>query len=259
MINSLRSGSEPFFIRGGTQVGVLLIHGFTGISNDMRPIGERLNADGFTALSVRLTHHGTHGEDMNRSRWHDWYTAALDGYQLLRDQCERVFVMGLSMGGVLALHLAAHEIVAGVVTMSSPSYLYYQKAGWRARYANLYGMIFRFVPKENPDGWHEIQSYPVFPTLAVQQFFDLLKANDAVLPKVTAPVLLIHSHGDTFIPGDNMQHFYERLTNAPRETFWLEKSEHVVTKDVELDILLNRIQAFVRGNTRLTDGSGLHD
>lgn len=246
MINSLRPGSEPFFLRGGTRAGVLLIHGFTGIASDMRPIGARLNADGLTALGVRLTHHGTHGEDMNRSRWHDWYTAALDGYHLLRDQCEQVWVMGLSMGGVLALHLAAQEKVAGVVTMSAPSNGYYQKAGWRARYANLYGMLFRFVPKEHPDGWHEIQSYPVFPTFAVQQFFDLLKATDEILPKVTAPTLLIHSHGDTFIPGDNMPYFYERLINAPREMFWLEKSEHVVTKDVELDILLNRIQAFVR-------------
>jgi carboxylesterase len=90
-------------------VGALLIHGFTGTPREMRPLGEALAGAGLTVLGVRLAHHATQPRDMFRSHWRDWYASVLDGYYLLRDQCETVFVMGLSAGGTLALYLAAHR------------------------------------------------------------------------------------------------------------------------------------------------------
>src|SRR3990172_3152864 len=98
--------TEPFFFRGGP-VGCLLIHGFTSTPKEMRWLGEYLAGQGHTVYGVRLAHHATQPADMNRSRWHDWFYSAVDGWHILRDQCERVFPIGLSMGGVTALKLAA--------------------------------------------------------------------------------------------------------------------------------------------------------
>jgi carboxylesterase len=98
----LMPGAEPFFFRGDS-IGALLIHGFTGAPKEMSLLGEALAAEGHTVLGVRLPQHGTSAADMFRSDWRDWYAAALDGYHLLRAQCEIVFLMGLSMGGAIAL------------------------------------------------------------------------------------------------------------------------------------------------------------
>ena len=245
MPDSLRPGSEPFWLHGGA-TGALLLHGFTGAASDMRPLGEALHADGLTVHGVRLAHHGTQAEDMNRAHWRDWVASALDGYHLLSQQCERVLVMGLSMGGMLALRLAAQLPVAGVVAMSTPTYLFYRRSGWRPHLAGLYSTIFRYVIKEDVDsGKTYTGSYPVFPTAAVGQFYALLKDTDPLLPHITAPVLLIHSHGDDFIPAENMPYLHEQLVEAPREMFWLQHSGHVITLDSEAPQLFSRIREFV--------------
>lgn len=245
MALSLRPGAEPFYLHGGG-TGILLIHGFTGAARDLRALGDALNADGLTVHGVRLAGHGTHAEDLNRAHWRDWYHSALDGYHLLRQACAQVVVMGLSMGGMLALRLAAEYPVAGAAALSTPTYLYYQRAGWRARFAGLYGQVFRFVIKDGVTQNDYTATYPVFPTLAVAQFFALLKDTDALLPRVTTPVLLVHSRGDDFIPGENLPYLHDRLGAAARETFWLERSGHVVTRDVEQAILFERLRAFAR-------------
>lgn len=249
---SLRPGAEPFYFHGGP-TGVLLLHGFTGATRDVRPIGEALHADGLTAHGVRLAFHGAHGPDLNRAHWRDWYASALDGYHLLHQNCERVFVIGLSMGGMLALRLALEQPLAGVVTLSMPTYLYYQRAGWRARFAGLYGALFPFIVKENASRVDYTAGYPVFPTLAVQQFFNLMKEMDPLLPRITAPVLLVHSRADDFIPPENMLYVHSRLTSAPREMFWLERSEHVVTRSGEMNVLLARLREFIRNPLAVSD------
>lgn len=246
MHDSLRPGSEPFFLHGGA-TGALLLHGFTGATSDLRPLANVLHSDGLTVHAVRLAHHGTQAEDMNRGHWRDWVAAALDGYHLLRGVCDRIFVMGLSMGGVLTLRLAAQYPFAGVVTMSTPGLPFYEASGWRPRFAGLYSSIFRYVMKADVDhGRAYTGSYPVFPTAAVGQFYALLKDTDPLLPNITAPVLLIHSRGDDFIPGENMPYLHQRLSGAECEMFWLQRSGHVITLDGETPQLFSRIRDFVR-------------
>src|SRR5574341_92283 len=118
---------QPFFFRGGP-TGCLLVHGFTGAPGEMRWLGEYLAAQGHTVLGVRLTGHGTSPEDLTQVTWRHWLGCAVDGWQILRDQCERVFVMGLSMGGMTAINIAAEFPAAGIVPLSTPIRL---KLDWR--------------------------------------------------------------------------------------------------------------------------------
>ena len=91
-------GAEPFEHAGG-DVGVLLVHGFTGCPQSMRPWAEHLAAEGFTVSLPRLPGHGTRWQDLNLTRWTDWYAEAERALDALRRTCSTVFVMGLSMGG----------------------------------------------------------------------------------------------------------------------------------------------------------------
>src|SRR3712207_6381224 len=98
-------GAEPFAAEGGS-VGVLLCHGFTGSPRSMRPWGEYLGAAGLTVALPRLPGHGTTWQELGRTRWEDWYAEVDRELADLRRRCASVFVMGLSMGGTLALRLA---------------------------------------------------------------------------------------------------------------------------------------------------------
>ncbi|MDP2995342.1 MAG: alpha/beta fold hydrolase, partial [Anaerolineales bacterium] len=124
--------AEPFFFPGkgaNSKTGCLVTHGFTGAPKEMRWLGEYLNRQGYTVCSIRLNGHATKPEDMIRSRWQDWLLSVEDGYNLLRSCTDQVFLLGLSMGGVLSLTFAsrfqagpenAGRRVRGVVAMSTP-------------------------------------------------------------------------------------------------------------------------------------------
>src|SRR5512140_2984466 len=108
-------GAEPFLLPGG-ETGCLLIHGYTGTPFEMRMLGDFLAQAGYTVLAPRLSGHATQPEDMLRGRWQDWQASVEDGLNLLKGCTERQVVMGLSLGGVLALLTAARFPVSGVVS-----------------------------------------------------------------------------------------------------------------------------------------------
>ena len=113
--------AEPFFFLGdSTKPACLLVHGFTGAPKEMRLLGELLNQHGYTCLGVRLTGHATTPEDMVRSRYTDWMASVEDGYHLLRGVSDRIFIIGLSMGGVLSLLMSSRLKVEGVAALSAP-------------------------------------------------------------------------------------------------------------------------------------------
>jgi carboxylesterase len=115
----LMPGSAPYHHEGG-QIGVLLCHGFTGTPQSLRPWGEHLAAAGLTVSLPRLPGHGTTWQEMNRTRWEDWFAELERAFEALRGSCAEVFVMGLSLGGCMALRLAEVHgpLVRGLVIVN---------------------------------------------------------------------------------------------------------------------------------------------
>src|SRR6185436_13093627 len=148
--------AEPFLLKGdSSKPACLLIHGFTGTPKEMRWMGEYLNQQGYTCLGIRLTGHATHPEDMIRSRWTDWLASVEDGYHLLCGLTDDIFLVGLSMGGILSLLLSTQLKVKGVIAMSTPSRLPTDYPIWLLK---LVSPVIRYRPKtrEVPgSGWFD--------------------------------------------------------------------------------------------------------
>src|SRR5512133_1723378 len=139
--------TEPFLLLGeSTKPACLLIHGFTSIPKEMRWLGEFLNGQGYTCLGIRLTGHATQPEAMIRSNWTDWIASVEDGYNLLSGLTNRIFLVGLSMGGVLSLLMATRLDVIGVVAMSTP---YMLTDDPRLRHIDLIARTVKYMPKGN--------------------------------------------------------------------------------------------------------------
>src|SRR3954462_7743212 len=111
-------GAEPWSAQGGPH-GVLVVHGFTGNPQSMRPLAEAFAAAGYTVSLPLLPGHGTKVEDMIPTRWRDWSVAAEDAYRELAGRSRSVVVAGLSMGGTLAVWLATrHPEITGLVLVN---------------------------------------------------------------------------------------------------------------------------------------------
>ena len=179
---------------------------------------------------------------------------------MLRRECSRVFAMGQSMGGVLALLLAACEPVDGLVTLSAP----YRVNDPRRPLLPLIGLFAQTVPKGyNPETRRVFQervmteqirrgekpighvSYSLWPAPALRQFLVLLEQLHAHAHDVTGPALLIHSRADETVPVENLRYIWEAIGSQDKERLILERSGHVITEDCEHQAVFEAISTFV--------------
>jgi carboxylesterase len=245
--------AEPFFLPG-SRTGILLIHGFTGTPKEMRWMGEYLNRElGFTCLGVRLTGHATRPKDMVRSRWTDWTASVEDGYNLLRGAADSIYLVGLSMGGALALLMSTRLDVKGVVTMSAPYKLSDDYPVWLLR---LFSYFKTYIQKTNEipgsswvdkKAYEEHVSYPFNPIRSAAELKILLENMQAALPKVNVPVCLMHSRDDQYVLPENMEKIHAGLVNVPDKTkFYLTGSGHALTIDAARGQVFEIARDFIR-------------
>jgi carboxylesterase len=246
--------AEPFFFPGD-RVGCLLVHGFTGTPKEMRWLGEYLAGQGRSVLGVRLVGHATQVEDMQRTRWEDWLACVEDGYHYLSGVADRVFVIGLSLGGALALAFANGSLtpgcpVAGVVAMASPQHLPIDP-----HLAPAIKFIGRFkkTVRKGPGDWQDEEaekqhtSYDVYPVGAGMELKLALYEMYLGLPEVTAPTLLVYSKDDrTVRPEDkHAELIYEKLGCADKRLVWIEKSGHNLARDLQRETVFHTVGDFV--------------
>jgi carboxylesterase len=253
-MNQIINTAEPFFLPGeGTRsrTGCLLIHGFTGTPKEMRWMGEYLSKQGFSALGVRLGGHATQPEDMIRSRYQDWLASVEDGYHLLSSVSDRIFLVGLSMGGILSLVMSTRLKVAGVFAMSTP---YCLPDDPRLRFIKLISTFKKFMPKNNeaPDaGWFDKQSflghrsYPYNPVRSIAELKLLMAEMHSTLPKVDVPVFLVHSRNDKYVIKDSMQMIFDQLGNTDKQMLWVEGSGHVIPREPARELVFKAAADFI--------------
>lgn len=249
-------GAEPFF-QPGNGVGCLVLHGFTASPAEVRWLAQYLGGCGFTVYAPRLAGHGTNPRDLTRTTWHDWYASALDGYHLLRQTCEQVFIVGHSMGGMLALLLSTELEIAGVAVLATPI-RFSSRAMANARWIK-YALPYTNQPDTTslPQLIREEQTrrgeaplgrvrYDLWSSAAVAQLYALANYVDSQLPQVKAPLLLIYSHGDTTAKVWQGDHIAAKVASQHIERRTLENSGHIVTQDVEREQVFAWVAEFVQ-------------
>jgi len=245
--------AEPFFFPGD-RTGCMLVHGFTGTPKEMRLLGESLAEKGRTVLGIRLAAHATRPEDMIRARWPDWLASLEDGWNILSGCTDSIFVMGLSMGGILTLLFASHYPVAGVVAMATPHHL---PADPRIRFLKPLSLVKRYIPK-GPSGYFDEEAfrdhicYPEDPVRGYAEVRDLIIEMQKALPKITAPALLIFSKQDqTVTAGEgHMDLIYAALGSHDKQRVWIENSSHVITRDAQRQQVFQLAAEFVEQHSQ---------
>ena len=239
-------GAEPFFFPGDS-TACLLVHGFTGSPKEMRPLGDYLNRQGHTVLGVRLAGHATSPADMVRTRWEDWLLSIEDGLHLLRDAYSRVFLMGLSMGGMLSTIAAARFPVDALVMLSTP---YELPHDWRMSLLPILGFFVPEIDKgesdwHNPENAKEHFSYPKYPTPSIGELSKVVDEMRQAEPRVKVPVLLVQSSGDGTVPADHAQRHYDNLGSGQKEILMVKNSGHIVTRDSEREAVFEKVKQFI--------------
>jgi carboxylesterase len=224
---------EAFYWEGGP-VGVLLSHGFTATSAEVRLLGKYLHERGYTVAGPLLPGHGTTIEEMNRCRWGDWARSMEETYQQLASRCQRVVVGGESMGGLLALYLAAEHPEAAAVLAYAAALRSTSKPMQLATSLLAPFVSYRTWPPGPKtlvdERW---QGYPARPLKAALQLFRLQKEVSRRLPSIHQPALIMQGCLDRSVFPDVPAELAQRIGSQDKEVHWLEKSEHCLLLDQE--------------------------
>jgi carboxylesterase len=243
-------GAEPFF-HSGSNTGALLCHGFTGSPASLRPWAGRLAAAGLTVSLPRLPGHGTTWQDMARTRWEDWYAEVDRAYEELSRHSDEIFVMGLSMGGCLALRMAElrGDGVAGLVLVN-PSLAADTKLFLLAPVLKLVVPSLKGIGSDiKKEGAHEL-SYDRVPVRAAATLPQLWKVTKQQLPEVTQPVLVYLSTTDHVVGPASMRVLRAALPAARLTVRECANSYHVATLDNDADQIFDGSLEFVRAHSR---------
>jgi carboxylesterase len=230
-------GCEPLSFAGSDR-GVLVLHGFTGNPSSMRSIAEHAAAAGYTVELPRLPGHGTTIEDMMTTTWDDWSSAALAAYDELAGRCERVAIVGLSMGGALTAFIAEQRpFVAGCVFINplvkSPA------PGMEAAIAEMIESgveTFESIGSDIKKEGVVEASYNATPLRCVLSLVAGASEIESNLSNIVAPILLLSSREDHVVTSDNGDAIVDQ-SSGPVERIWLEESYHVATLDNDQELL----------------------
>lgn len=246
------AGAEPFTADGHGEladVGVLLVHGFTGSPQSLRPWGEFLAAAGLSIDCPRLPGHGTRWQDLAPTRWEDWYGEVERHFDGLRMRCRDVFVMGLSMGATLSLRLAEQRgsDVSGLVVVNA-------SLTSEDKRLRLLPLLKRVVPSlKGPGndvkapGVTELayQRMPLQPLASLTQLWKLTRAD---LSRVVSPLLAYRSADDHVVEPVSGRLLLECISSTVVEERVLHNSYHVATLDNDAPTIFAGSLAFVRAH-----------
>ena len=235
-------GAEPFIAEGG-KTGILVSHGFTGTTQSMRPLAEAFHKAGYSVYAPRLKGHGTHYEDMEQTTYQDWIASVEEAYAWLSERCDTIFMAGLSMGGTLALYMAANHPEIRAISLINAAVEVPSMEGVK----DLQDV--RFLDSIGSDikkpGITEL-AYEKTPVASVKEILNFMELAHKSLNAIHCPALILFSPEDHVVPPNNAQVIYDHISSEEKHIIELTDSYHVATLDHDQQRIIDETIDFFR-------------
>jgi carboxylesterase len=232
------------------EIGVVLVHGYTGSPASMRPWAEYLNQKGYSVRVPLLPGHGTKPEDLNEIKWEQWPAKVESEIAQLQRTCTKIFVCGLSMGGGTTLHVAtkASNKLSGIILVNPMIHVAFigpKVAFFLSRFQKLRKSVGDDIKRQGVTEW----GYDALPTRGVYQLLQMLKYTRERLHDVTVPMQLFHSVDDHTLPVSNTEIVMKGVGSRIKQRIELTNSYHVATLDYDAEIIFENSRIFIESQS----------
>jgi carboxylesterase len=256
-------------LMGAGDTGALLFHGYLATPEEMRGLAEFLAHRGLRVYVPLVAGHGTTLAEFAKTTWRDWHASVESALGELQSECAKVFAVGMSLGGLQALHLAAHHPeLAGVVALAPPAVLFFdERRPWR-RASDLklwllsrmpwLAKVYRGEPSDaapqflhadirDEDARKKHIYYRFNPASGVLELLKYAAHVRAELAQVTQPLLLMHSPLDHTVPPKSSELVFERVSSEDKalDTVTAASSWHVLVEDVDAQKVFDAVRGFI--------------
>ena len=235
----------------GASVAILLVHGFAASSDELATLGQYLGGEGYACFAVQLVGHGTTPEEFQKTTWQDWYHSALGGLEQIRSwNPEKTILIGLSMGGLLSILMAAKEEDIDGLVLIAPA-------------LKVPGFLFRLVPIvkyfikwkdvdiEEAQRVYDVKRFKLSkePVSAYHELYKLQKAARDSMKHIKIPTLIIQGTDDKTIDPRSGEIAFNGILSEKKKLHMIEGAEHVITCHPTRHKVYPLILKFIRDST----------
>ncbi|HEY4602125.1 MAG TPA: alpha/beta fold hydrolase [Cerasibacillus sp.] len=235
---------QPFTFESGPRA-VLLLHGFTGHSADVRMLGRFLEKRGYTSHAPIYRGHGVAPEQLIETSPHDWWEDALAGYEHLKSLgFKEIAVAGLSLGGVLGLKLAYSLPIKAVIPMCSPMF-FDNEEQLTAGFLHFSKQFKQFERKDDRTISEEVHHLLTSSRPMFNEIGQLIEKVKKEIDTIYTPAMVVQARQDKMINPESANYIYDKIESDVKKIQWYEESGHVITLDKEKDLLHEDIYTFL--------------
>ena len=240
--------SNSYSFNSGSKDGIYIIHGFTNTTYEVKELANYLGTQGYYTVANNLPGHGTTVEDCNRCKYTDWIDFVEKGVGEMYSQCNNVYVVGISMGSVLALHLSSifplNAAVFGATVLQFKDYF-----GTRV----LTPILHKIIPTRkkslsypaNIRNKIKYYGYPVWPMSAVNEMRKLVNQVIKELPQINVPALIIQSENDTLQLPSNTSLVFNSISSHIKEKLIVKNVGHnLFDTSPDQDMIFQKVEIF---------------
>ncbi|WP_394139744.1 alpha/beta hydrolase [Cytobacillus oceanisediminis] len=235
---------KPFTFGNGKRA-VLLLHGFTGNTADVRMMGRFLETKGYTCHAPLFKGHGVPPEELVHTGPEDWWKDVMEGYEFLKNKGHKeIAVAGLSLGGVFSLKLGYTVPIKGIIPMCAPMYIKSEEVMYKGilSYAREYKRLEGKSEDQIEQEMAEFQKTPMKTLKALQELIADVRNH---VDMIYSPTFVVQARHDHMINTDSANIIFNEVENDLKQLKWFEESGHVITLDKERNQLEEDVYQFL--------------
>lgn len=231
-----------------------MIHGFMGGPLQFERLANEVYQQGYSVLVPLLPGHGKRYQEFTKSRAEDWKSHIDSEVEKAAKTYRRIFLVGHSMGGLLALAASRLEPhVKGVFLLSSPMKL-------RNPLSPAFNRL-RVSLKSKNGGEDILAAYrrgsvpppPIYllPSMLApaKELKNLIKEVSDHLGEITVPVIAVNSRRDETVSFESLALFDAALTRSNHECIALTESMHAYYAPKERSIIVEKLFELLKSET----------
>lgn len=245
--------NKPFYFKGTNGKGVLLIHGWTTTSYELRRLGKYLNESGYTVFAPLLRGHGTVPKDLENVRWKDWMEDIEAAYVKLKENYQQIYVGGTSIGSCLTIMLAKnHPDISGLILMAMPYKIKFERI--LIPFAHLSKKIKKYNRKYYPPTFGAIStitrliSYQSYSLDSALETFKLVQEARKNISCISQPAFLIQSLSDHVVSRKSLEKIYNLLDSKIKKKKYIKRAYHTFISDIKNESIFKEILDFLDTN-----------
>ena len=219
-------------------IGCLLIHGFGGNISEVQPLADYLTSQGYMVECPSLKGHTGKRNDLRHCNYKDWIASSKEGYDRLQLKCDTIYLVGFSMGGLLAFHLALKNKVNGVVTLNAPIYYWDLKRvainiadDFRAKKFNN---LRRYIDSTYKLTFH-----------AMLNFRMLLSKTKPILRDIKCPIFIAQALQDDTVHKMSANYIYQSIGSEYKKLEFYDGSGHQILWSKVADSVIKDVADFL--------------